>query len=351
MSKKIKILFSSDDFGSLQQNLYLIKLLKEKRIIDLKNSIFICNKQFRKDINQKIITKIFFLKDLNIKNKRKIIYLTKINRIDLAVVGLSIRPHSIDYKITEMIKKENITTVSIQDFWGFIGNFNKKNYPDYLFVADNYSKELSKKKIPSKIIVSGLPKYIKKKPLIKLRNNNQKGNLLIIGQPDYIPGINLYFNFLKKADFSNFANKFYLPHPMEKKPKDFFKKKKVEIINRNILHKKLGNKFLVINAFSTLSYDIIFSANFEKKNFLYKVIFLTFPKRLLNFIRKIVGSDKLPLNNHKNIYQLSNYKNSVIEIEKVFKKQFFECSSTKKYFLKNHSEKIFLKRFRQIVRK
>ena len=91
--------------------------------------------------------------------------------------------------------------------------------------------------------------------------------------------------------------------------------------------------------------------NFEKKNFLYKIIFLTFPKRLLNFISKIVGSDKLPLNNHKNIYQLSNYKNSVIEMEKVFKKKFFECSSTKKYFIKNHSEKIFLKRFKELVRK
>jgi len=275
----------------------------------------------------------------------------KKNKIDLAVVGLSMRPKSLDFIITKIMKKEKINTICFQDFWGFTGNFNKKNYPDYLFVADHYSKKLSKNKLPSKIIVSGLPKYIKKKPLIKLSNYNQKGNLLIIGQPDYIPGINLYFNFLKKADFSNFANKFYLPHPMEKKRKDFFKKKGVEIINRNILYKKLGNKFLVINAFSTLSYDIIFSANFEKKNFLYKIIFLTFPKRLLNFISKIVGSDKLPLNNHKNIYQLSNYKNSVIEMEKVFKKKFFECSSTKKYFIKNHSEKIFLKRFKELVRK
>ena len=78
----------------------------------------------------------------------------------------------------------NIITLSIQDFWGYVGNFDKKVFPKYLFVADEYAKELTKK-INSKILVSGLPKYLDKKAIITLIKN-QKISLLIIGQPNFI---------------------------------------------------------------------------------------------------------------------------------------------------------------------
>jgi len=351
MNKKLKILFCAEDFGSLEQNLYLIKFLNEKKLLDKKNSIFICNKLFKDKIKQSHIFLNFYLSSINKVNEKKITQLSKKNNIDLAIVGLSIQSKSLDYKITKIMNKENISSLSIQDFWGYTGNFNKKVYPKYLLVADKYAEKLSKNKINSKIIISGLPKYFKKKSFISFKNNTKKINLLIIGQPEYVPGINSYYNFLKKMNFSNFNNVFYLAHPIEKNLKSFFKEKRIKVVNRRDLHKFLNRNFIIINSFSTLSYDILFSANFFKKNIFYKIIFLTFKKKLLNFIQKTVGSRKLPLTNHKNIFQLSNFKNSDIEIDRILKKNFLKNKLTRKYFLKAHSGKSFLKILNKLVRK
>jgi len=351
MNEKIKILFCAEDFGSIEQNIYLIKFLNEKKLLDKKNSIFICNKLFKNKIKQPHISLKLYFSDINVENEKRIIQLSKINNIDLAIVGMSIQPQSLDYKITKIMNKENIASLAIQDFWGYTGNFDKNVYPKYLLVADKYAKKLSKNKLNSEIIISGLPKYFKKKSLISFKDNTKKNNLLLIGQPNYVSGIYLYYNFLKKMNFENFDNVFYLPHPMEKNLKSFFKKKKIEIIKRNNLHKYLNRNFIIINSFSTLSYDILFSANFFKKNIFYKIIFLTFRKKLLNFIQKTVGSRKLPLTNNENIFQLSKFKNSDIEINKILKKKFSKNKLTRKYFLEAHSGKFFIKILNKLVRK
>ena len=351
MNRKLRILFCAQDYGSLEQNIFLLKILKEDKKLDIKNSLFICNKLFKNKIAKNIIKKVFFIKNLNQNFSKKIIGISLLNRIDLAVVGLSYKFQSLDYKITDVMNKQNIKTLCIQDFWGNVGNFDKKVYPQYLLVADKYAKNLTNKKIKSKIIVSGLPKYLDKKPIINFNNNNNNNNnLLIIGQPDYVPGINIYFKFLNKLNLKNIDQIFYLPHPMEVKKKKFFKKKTIKFINRKNLSKYLNNKLIVINSFSTLSYDILFSAIFSKKKVNYKIIFLSFRSKLMNFIKLIVGSENLPLTNYRNIFQLSNYDNCDIKIQKIINKKYLSCNLIKNYFQTKHQKKIFLDNLYKIVR-
>ena len=350
MNKKLRILFCAEDYGSLEQNLFLIKLLAQKKLLNKKKSLFICNNLFRNKIEQKYIPNNFFFKDINKRNKKKITQFLDKNNIDLAVVGLSIKPKSIDYKVTKIINKRKIKSLSIQDFWGHIGNFDNKVFPNYLFVADKYAKKLSIGRTRSKIIISGLPKYLKKKSLFNFKNNNKKNNLLMIGQPEFIPGINLYYKFLDRLNILNFDNVYYLPHPLEKKIRIFLKRKKVKIVNRENISRVLNRNLIVVNSFSTFTYDLLFSANFFKKEIFYKMIFITFQKKLINFVKKTVGDKQLPLIKYRNIFQLSNLRNSDIEFEKILKNKFFNNKLTKGYFLKYHSEKFFLREIKRLVK-
>ena len=111
----------------------------------------------------------------------------------------------------------------------------------------------------------------------------------------------------------------------------------------------LNRNFIIISSFSTLCYDVIFSTDFNKKNILLKIIFLTFGQKLSKFLKKTVGSEKLPLVNNKNIFQLSNFKNSDIEIDKILKKRITITKPTKKYFMNYHSEKFFFKTLSDII--
>ena len=72
MNKKLRILFCAEDYGSLEQNLFLIKLLAQKKLLNKKKSLFICNNLFRNKIEQKYIPNNFFFKDINKRNKKKI---------------------------------------------------------------------------------------------------------------------------------------------------------------------------------------------------------------------------------------------------------------------------------------
>ena len=349
MNKKLKILFCAEDFGSFEQNLYLIRTLNKKKLLDKNKSIFICNNLFKNKIEKKIISQNLFIKNIDQKKYQVIKNLIKLNKIDLVIAGLSERYQSLDYRVIKIANEEKVKSLAIQDFWGNIGNFDKKNYPKYLLVADRNAKKLTKNKINSKIIISGLPKYLKKESLLSFRKNKKK-TLLIIGQPEYIPGINFYYKFLKKKIILNFHNIYYLPHPIEKKFKRFYNEKNIKIIKRENLNKVLNKNLTLINCFSTMSYDILFSVTFSKEIISCKIIFLTFRKKILSFIKKKVGSENLPLVDQKNIFQLSNIKNSDIEINKLFKKKFSKNKFIKKYFLKNHKENFFLKTLYKLLR-
>jgi hypothetical protein len=62
----------------------------------------------------------------------------------------------------------------------------------------------------------------------------------------------------------------------------------------------------------------------------------------MNFIKSTVGSENLPLTNYRNIFQLSNYDNCDIKIQKIIDKKYLSCNLIKNYFQTKHQKKIFL---------
>jgi hypothetical protein len=346
MNKKLRILFCSEDYGSLEQNIYLIKILSKKKLLDKKNSIIVCNNIFEERLKKISLNKIFSSNFKRIKKKISQYFVS--TKIDMAIVGMSIKPYSLDYELTKFANSRNIKTLCIQDFWGNIGNYDDKVFPKYLFVADMYANKLTQQRIKSKIITSGLPKYLVKKPIFQFSNKVKEENLLILGQPSYVSATNTYLKFIDKFDYSNLDNIYYLPHPAEKK--NILFNKKIKILDRKNWPRILSSKTIVISPYSTLSYDILFSALFSNKSINLKLVFLVFKPEMYNYTKKIIGDSKLPLTNYRNIFQLLNYKNFGITFHNIIKKKYHVGLQLKKYFKETHKEKIFLTNLISIVR-
>ena len=102
MNKKLKILFCAEDFGSFEQNLYLIRTLNKKKLLDKNKSVFICNNLFKNKIEKKLIYQNLFIKNIDQKNYQVIKNLIKLNKIDLVIAGLSERYQSLDYRIIKI---------------------------------------------------------------------------------------------------------------------------------------------------------------------------------------------------------------------------------------------------------
>jgi len=346
MNKKFKILFCNEDYGSLEQNIFLIKILSKKKLLDKKNSIIVCNSKFKERLQKINLSKIF--SDDFKKIKKRISRYLAFTKIDIAIMGMSFKKNSLDFQITEFMNSYDIKTLCIQDFWGNTGNFNSKVFPKYLFVADAYANKLTKQRIKSKTIISGLPKYLIKKPLFHFNGKDKNENLLIVGQPKYVSATNEYLKFIDKLDYSNLDNVYYLPHPAETKSVLF--NKKIKQLDRNNWSKVLSSKIIIISPYSTLSYDILFSSLFTNKIINLKLVFLVFKPEIYNYTKKIIGDYRLPLVNNKNIFQLLNSKNFGITFPKIIKNKYHTRLTLKKYFKENHKEKKFLINLIKIIR-
>ena len=66
---------------------------------------------------------------------------------DFVMVGLSYLGDSIDEIILEIAREKLIPCGVIQDYWGYIGNFDLGSLPDVFFVLDQEASRLTTKKI------------------------------------------------------------------------------------------------------------------------------------------------------------------------------------------------------------
>lgn len=269
----MRLLFTSTDPGSAQQNNGLINYLNKNGIYDVAYISSLVGSKYYSSVYKNKLCLEFDLKS----NKKKInVFIKKFNP-DFIFLGLSSSVHSIDYIVSEIAIDKNIKTASIQDYYGWIGAFNKNVKPDYFFVIDKYAKKLTENmKIcdSEKIIVSKSPKhfdyfnqmriwnrYIKK---IKIINKE----FIFFLQPLHIKGIKS--NFITLCESINKINPGYTlnvkPHPLDEKS---------EILNRisnqypiNIINYNKPIEILlfyfnnIINCFSTIAYDYYFISRY-----------------------------------------------------------------------------------------
>ena len=131
----MRILFTSNDPGSAQQNNALANLLNQENPYDLacitsKVSLAYYSSIFKKEL-------YFDLNEIHCKNKIK----DFINNFkpDFIFLGLSEGRNSLDFITSQIAIDFNIRTASIQNYYGWTGSFNKEVKPDYFFVIDEFS--------------------------------------------------------------------------------------------------------------------------------------------------------------------------------------------------------------------
>ena len=341
---KFRFLFSSDDYGSAEQNYFFIK---KNKYIDKKNSIILSNEITKKIYKKTGIKKQFLIRSKEKKLSRKILENIKKKKINFFIVGLNSKNFSIDKKILDLSKKLNIQSGCIQDYWGNYGFFTKKNSPNFFWVLDLESRRFVKTKLSekTKILITGSPKYDFGKYLINKKKYNikkKKIKIIIISQPLNILGIK---NFYKDCvDFLNKIEKkikiYLLEHPKDDQSIKYIRQN-LNFFNFKILKKKKiqklkeNNMVISISCFSTMTYDMIFNdltSNNQSLNIFYQN--LNFKK---NLKKKLIGLKKMPLIDEKIAIVLS----SKAKIEKIISsKNFFLDLST---YQKKNSSKYFKK--------
>tara|TARA_Y100000590_G_scaffold457651_1_gene610730 strand:- start:341 stop:1390 length:1050 start_codon:yes stop_codon:yes gene_type:complete len=302
-----KILLACNNPGPLEQyNILLAGCIKNK--IDL---YLISEKKMSKFFELRTKDKLL-LKKINSDCKKKINNFIKNVNPNLIITGIPNSKFTIEYLTIKFAKKNFIETLCFQDYWGDIGIFNKKVYPDKVFVIDNYAKKLTKKigtKI-SNIIVSGNPKE-KNNYNLNFKNVYNKKKFIFFLQPLDIPGIKYNFKiFFRLINYFFKDNKPSIKfHPSETKHNmSFFKKnfRFVEEKEKNNLKLFLKYK-LIFTCYSTIGSDayLFFQQN-NQNIYKKKMIHLIIGKE----IKKTLKSANVDL------FKLKYFKNSNVFLDK-----------------------------------
>ena len=269
----MRLLFTSNDPGSAQQNNAVGNLLNQNKNYDLacitsKVSLGYYSSIFKE--------KLYFDYD-KIHYKSKIKNFIMDFKPDFIFLGLSENNNSLDFITSEIAIDLNIRTASIQDYYGWTGSYNKKVKPDYFFVFDEYAKKLTVDLnfcSSQKIIVTGSPKHysyadhlkkwIKQVKKIEIANSE----IIYFLQPLSIKGIKS--NLLTFCEsLKSIKPRYSLnikPHPLDKNSEDL--KKISKYYQLNIIDNKysIESYFLyfknIINCFSTIAYDYYYITNF-----------------------------------------------------------------------------------------
>ena len=265
----MRILFTSSDPGSAQQNNALAKALNKSGIFECAFISSLISSQYYTSKYPK-----YLCLDYNVESeKKKINDFIKSFKPDFIILGLSPSTKSIDYIALEIALDINIRTASIQDYYGWFGAFNKEIKPDYIFVLDKYAEALAINENIieyEKIIITGSPKHYNyfdqtrywNKELKKIKYANKE--LIFFLQPMDIVGI--------KSNFINICESIKTlypdyklnvkPHPLDLKSQTLnaiLKKYSINLID----DKKPVELLLlffdnIFTCFSTIAYDLYF---------------------------------------------------------------------------------------------
>jgi len=264
----MRILFTSSDPGSAQQNNSIAKYIKKR-----KNSLIgYISSQVAEEYYQVNFDESLSFKKNEIISKRVIQNrIVKFNP-DFIILGLSENNNNIDYIACQIARKLKIESGSIQDYYGYIGSFDQKVKPNHFFVIDDYAKRLTKKKIlkDCNVLITGSPKHYEYfNKIDDFLNNYKKINIrdsriIFFSQPISISGIkNNLEIFCKSINHIDSTIKINIkPHPLDIS-NDYYVKLSRNY-NINIINNDYSVELLLLyfdhifTCFSTVAYDYYF---------------------------------------------------------------------------------------------
>ena len=266
----MKILFSSSDPGSAQQNNSVSNFLdNSKQEKPALITSFKASNYYSSNFEEKLII------NNNDKEKTKTIYeFIKSYSPNFIITGLSVEKNNIDYITCKIANDLNIKTGSIQDYYGHFGSFDSSVEPEYFFVIDDYAKDLIEEINlinKTKIITTGSPKHYDyffkisewKNELKTIRIKNQE--IIFFLQPFNIPGVEA--NFINLCEVIQEVKPGYSlnikPHPLNEKSNQLLSLSSK--YNLNIIdYKNKSPEVLllyfdnILNCISTIAYDYYF---------------------------------------------------------------------------------------------
>ncbi len=341
----MKVLFTSADPGSGQQNDSLAFFLKRSGIHDVS---FICSKPcllyYKESYRNRSVLEVGD-DDLD----KKINNLIDNFEPDFIFVGLSNSKSDIDYLTTKIAIKRKIRTACVQDYYGFIGAYNKMIKPDYFFVIDDYAKELTiscKILRAEKIIAIGSPKHfnyfnkidewVDKLKDVRLPNRE----LIFFLQPLSIYEIK--YSFIKLCEIIQKINPGYKlnvkPHPKDEDSREL--KTLTENYPINIIESNIPTEVLllyfqnIINCYSTIAYDYFFIKQHVASLSNSKLFNLFLSKNIF----KLMNSCNLDIKKtpqYKIGINIIHQKNLIENLNEIFKLDFYNSPKLAK---KNHSD-------------
>ena len=268
----MKILFSSSDPGSAQQNESISRQLNignNDKIALISTSL--ASKYYSSDFEKK-----FILNNDSLEKTKKISDFIKLFKPDFIITGLSVKKNNLDHITCKIANDLKIKTGTIQDYYGHYGSFNNNVKPKYFFVIDDYAKLLTEKISSSiNVIKTGSPKHydyhfkikewLNEEKKIKIKNKE----IIFFLQPFNTPGVES--NFISLCEAIQEVNPGYSlnvkPHPINEQSKQILSlsnKYNLNIINfkdksPEILLLYFDNIF---NCISTIAFDYYF-LNYE----------------------------------------------------------------------------------------
>ena len=266
----MNILFTSSDPGSSQQNNALATGLKKSGfkigyITTKRNELF-----YNENYNKRNL-----IDDKIVEENDLINFIDEFNP-DFIITGLSVEKKNIDYTICKIAKNLNIKSGCIQDYYGYIGNYDFDVAPDYIFVFDDYAKGLTARTNlfnRNNIIITGSPKheryhdkiYTWFKNLRSIKYNNKE--IIVFLQPLNIPGVMENMNYLCD-EIINSRPKYTInvkPHPQDSESprlEKFLDKYPFKIIGNKYCNEVLLLYYKnIFSCYSTIAYDAYYLFN------------------------------------------------------------------------------------------
>jgi hypothetical protein len=229
---------------------------------------------------------------------------------DFVLVGLSWQQWGVDEYVMQESREKGIPTGAIQDYWGYVGQFDSELHPDVFFVCHQDAADLTQKNLGSfvRTLAVGSPKHEAYAAVAEVGRRRSRGrlgrgvNVVFMGQPFVIPGIRENFEIFLRG-LQNCDEKYrvvFKPHPADPESaklcsvlaasriRDFRVASDSEPSEMLLL-----DSDIVVTCFSTAGVDHNYLQRFSKTH-IGELIYLLCGEIITDTIGKAIGQTSIP---------------------------------------------------------
>ena len=229
---------------------------------------------------------------------------------DFVLVGLSWQQWGVDEYTMQLCRETGIPTGVIQDYWGYVGQFDNELHPDIFFVGHRDATELTQKNLGGFVntLPVGSPKhdaYVEVADRIGRPERTDSGGglkIVFMGQPFVIPGIRENFEIFLRGlrQCNNIYSVVFKPHPADPQSAHLC----ADMVDGYIDNFRIASPSessevlllesdLVVTCFSTAGVDHNYLQKFSRQQ-IGELIYLLCGQTISETISKAIGQTSIP---------------------------------------------------------